>query len=177
MKKDIWVLIAIAIIMKVVVLVTTFALHSFMDGWDMSYYFQSAAQFAAGQLPYINFPFDYPLLAWVPIMSAYFLMPNLAGFTVVFEIIMGAFDVLTIVGIYSIAMHVWQSRTRAFTSGLLYAISLPVAYFTLTRFDPLPVCLMVWGVALTLYGRQYEGYLLEAVGFFTKIFSKLTYGF
>jgi hypothetical protein len=169
-KRDVLILIGIALITKVVITVLTLQAHSFIDFWDMSYYFESVFQITQGQIPYLDFPVDYPVLALLPMILAYTLVPQLPGFFFVFEFFMLICDALAIVGIYYIAVEVWGSKTRAFRAGLLYAIALPVAYFTLVRFDPLPVAIMIWAVLFTIRGESMKGYLTALVGFLTKIF-------
>lgn len=170
-KRDILILLAIAIVMKAAVtLLTILPLNSFIDLWDMSYYFESISRVAAGQIPYVDFPFDYPILAWIPIALAYKIIPTLPGFFLVFEFFMLICDGLSIAGMYLIAYKIWGSKTRAFRAGLLYAIALPVAYFTLVRFDPLPVCIMIWAVWLTIRGETMEGYFTALIGYLVKIF-------
>lgn len=170
-KRDLLILIGLAIIMKVIIILITFISHSFIDYWDMSYYFESAVRvMQGGQLPYRDFSFDYPVLAWIPILTAYMIIPSLPGFFFAFEFFMVIFDMLTIIGIYLIAMQVWGSKRRAFAAGALYALCLTAAYFTLVRFDPMPVCIMIWAVWLTLRGKAVEGYMATLVGFLVKIF-------
>lgn len=170
-KRDLLILIGLAIIMKVIVLMITLLSHSFIDFWDMSYYFESAVRvMQQGQLPYQDFSFDYPVLAWIPILTAYLVIPSLPGFFFVFVFFMLIFDMLTIIGIYMIVIQIWGSKRRAFKSGVLYALCLTAAYFTLVRFDPMPVCIMVWAVWLTLRGKAVEGYMTTLIGFLVKIF-------
>jgi hypothetical protein len=170
-KRDILILIGVAILMKVIiVLMTVMTFSSFIDFWDMSYYFESMSRVTAGQTPYLDFPFDYPVLAWIPIVAAYTLVPSLPGFFLVFEFFMLICDALAIIGIYYVALEIWGSKTRAFRSALLYVIALPAAYFTLVRFDPLPVMIMIWAVWFTIRGESTKGYLTALVGFLVKIF-------
>lgn len=170
-KRDLKILIVLAVAMKIVaVLLTVGVFHSFIDFWDYSYYYDGLSKLSAGQIPYLDFQFDYPILAWLPLVTAYTFSSSPQMFSFVLELIMLVFDILTIYGIYRIGMLVWVSRTRAFTAGVLYALSLPVAYFTLVRLDPFPVCIMVWAVVVTLERQAFKGYVVSFFGFLVKVF-------
>lgn len=170
-KQDLLILIGLAIIMKAITILITLLSNSLIDYWDMSYYFESAVRvMQGGQLPYRDFSFDYPVAAWIPILTAYVIIPSRPGFFLVFVYFMLIFDMLTIIGIYMIAMQVWESKRRAFAAGALYALCLTAAYFTMVRFDPVPVCIMMWAIWFTLQGKTVQGYIATLVGFLAKIF-------
>lgn len=173
-KRHLLLLIAIAIAFKLfTVWLTTGVFHSFFDIWDFGVYFDRAMQTSMGSVPYADYQFDYPPIALVPVFIAFLawkIIPVAETFILTFDLMMIACDVLTVIGIYAISWHIWKDKSRAFVAGLLYACALPVAYFTLTRFDALPVMIMVWGILFLLKGEKVQGYFTLLLGFVTKIF-------
>jgi hypothetical protein len=132
-----------------------------------------------GQLPYINYSFDYPILIFIPITIA--LLPALVfqsamAFVYAFQFLMVVCDIVTILCIYFIALKVWDEKT-AFIAGLVYATAFSTAYFVLTKSDAFPTCLLMVAVLFTVYGMNTKGYLFAALGFFTKIFPAIALPF
>lgn len=177
-KRHLICLIAIALLFKIfTLLLTTNTFHSFFDIWDFGVYFDRAMQTSMGAIPYADYQFDYPPIALIPVFVAFLvwkIYPVGLTFVVAFDAMMIACDILTVMGIYAIALHVWKKKQRAFVAALLYACSLPVAYFTLTRFDALPVMILVWGVLFMLKREVTQSYFTMLVGFITKIFPAVT---
>ncbi len=70
-KRHILYLIAISLIIKfLVLLVTPGIFHSFIDYFDLEFYLEHGISLVQGQLPYVNYSFDYPILLFVPITIA-----------------------------------------------------------------------------------------------------------
>jgi len=162
-----------------VLLLTPLVFHSFIDLFDIGFYFEHAIKMVQGQLPYINYSFDYPILIFIPITLA--LIPALAFqsamvFVYTFQFLMVVCDIVTILCIYFVALKVWDEKT-AFIAGLVYATAFSTAYFVLTKYDAFPTCLLMVAVLFTVYGMNRKGYLFAALGFFAKIFPAIAFPF
>ena len=53
-----------------VVFFTTSVFHSFIDHFDIGYYYDHGILLSPGQIPYLNFSIDYPILVFIPICLA-----------------------------------------------------------------------------------------------------------
>ena len=179
-KRHILFLILASLVTKFfVLLLTPLVFHSFIDLFDIGFYFEHAIKMVQGQLPYINYSFDYPILIFIPITLA--LIPALAfqsamAFVYTFQFLMVVCDIVTILCIYFIALKVWDEKT-AFIAGLVYATAFSTAYFVLTKYDAFPTCLLMVAVLFTVYGMNRKGYLFAALGFFAKIFPAIAFPF
>ena len=131
-RNHIILLIIVSIFTKFfVIFATTMLFHSFIDYYDFGFYLQHALRIVQGQLPYLNYNFDYPLLIFVPILIA--LMPALFFhdallFVYTFQILMVLCDLIIILCIYFIALRIYNERT-AFLAALIYATAFGTAYF------------------------------------------------
>ena len=140
-KRHILYLIAISLIIKfLVLLVTPGIFHSFIDYFDLEFYLEHGISLVQGQLPYVNYSFDYPILLFVPITIA--LVPALAfqnamGFVYTFQFLMVVCDIVTLLCIYFIALKIHNSKT-AFLAGLIYATAFSTSYFVLTKVRCVP---------------------------------------
>jgi hypothetical protein len=179
-QNHIILLIGISLLTKLIVLFATpLFFHSFIDYFDLGFYFEHAVKLLEGQLPYIDYSFDYPVLLFVPITLA--LIPalvfqNAFAFIYTFQLLMVGCDIITIVCVYLIALRIWNEKT-AFMAGLLSATAFATAYFTLTKFDAFPTCFLMLAVMFTLYGHAVKGYLAAGLGFFTKVFPVISVPF
>jgi hypothetical protein len=108
-KRHIFYLILISIITKLLVLFTTVAVfHSFVDLFDFGYYFDHCLMIVNGQIPYVDFSFDYPPIAIVPIIIAIIpalLTHDVSAFIGSFQILMIACDILISICIYFIGLN------------------------------------------------------------------------
>jgi len=172
-KKHIFFLILTSLVTKfLVIILTTSVFHSFIDLFDFDFHFQHAITILQGQLPYINYDYDYPVLVFIPIAIA--LIPAILAksfmiYVYSFQLLMIICDTITILCIYFIGLKLWNGKT-AFYAGLIYATAFSTAYFVLTRFDPFPTCLLMAAVLFTVYDMNTRGYISASLGFFTKIF-------
>ena len=179
-RNHIIILIIASLLTKFFVLfVTTMIFHSFIDYFDFGFYLEHALMIVQGQLPYLNYNFDYPLLIFVPILIA--LMPALffhdaLVFVYTFQILMVLCDLIIILCIYFIALRIYNERT-AFIAALIYATAFATAYFVLTKYDAFPTSLLMLGVLFTVYGMNIKGYLSIGIGFFAKIFPAIAFPF
>jgi hypothetical protein len=179
-KQHILILIGLAILTKLAVLfITPMVFHSFIDYFDLGFYFEHAVKLIDGQLPYVSYSFDYPILLFVPITIALvpaLIFQNAMAFIYTFQLFMVACDIVTILCIYLVALKIWNEKT-AFLAGLLYATAFSTAYFVLTKYDAFPTCLLMLAVLFTVYGMNMKGYLAAGLGFFTKIYPAIAFPF
>ena len=179
-KRHIFFLILASIVTKIIlVFFTTGVLHSFIDLFDIGFYFEHAMKLVQGQLPYIHYNFDYPVLIFIPIILA--LIPALAfqnamAFVYTFQVLMVLCDIVTILCIYFIGLKLWNEK-MAFYSGMIYATAFSTAYFVLTKYDAFPTCLLMGAVLFTVYGMNTRGYISAGLGFFAKIFPAIAFPF
>ncbi len=179
-KRHLLYLIALSLLTKLVVLfMTPVIFHSFIDYFDLGFYFNHAVMLTQGQLPYVNYSFDYPILLFVPVIIA--LVPalvfqNAMAFVYTFQFLMVLCDIVTLVCIYGIALKIYNEQT-AFLSGLIYATAFSTSYFVLTKYDAFPTCLLMLAVFLTICGMNMKGYIAAGLGFFAKIFPAVAFPF
>jgi uncharacterized membrane protein len=155
-----------------VILITTNILHSFIDTFDISIYLQYALQIHGGQIPYVDFPIEYPQLSIVVfIVPLLFALLTQDPYTYLFvhQGFMSIFDLLTTFLVYLVAMKVSDQKT-AFLSGMLSATAFSSAYFVLTKYDAFPTFLLMLSVFLFIYGKDTIGYFAATAGFLAKWF-------
>lgn len=172
-KRHIFYLIVISIITKFLVLFTTVAVfHSFVDMFDFGYYFDHGLMIINGQIPYVDFSFDYPPLVIIPIIIAIIpalLIRDASAFIGSFQLMMIACDILISISIYFIGLKIYDEK-RAFLAAAIYSAAFSTAYFVLTKYDAFPTCLLMVAVLFTIYGMNTKGYIADALGFFAKLF-------
>ena len=172
MKKNnispILVLIFVSLLTKLFVyILPIFIPHTGLDSFDHQYFFESAQQLLGGVYP----PgFSYPPLALAPMVVSYILsFGNFGIFAMVFQLLMAICDITVIICIYMIGLK-FLTRHQAFIAALLYAISISVAYFSLTKFDSVPTMLLMLAIYFTVNGKQNLGEWFSLFGFATKIY-------
>lgn len=167
------ILVAACILMKfVVVFFTTAIFHSFIDYFDIGTYFNHTLPLLQGQIPYLDYQIEYPVLALLPILIALIpaiLTNNVLLFILSFQFLMLLCDIVTTVCVYLIALKIWDEK-RAFLSAGLYVTSFSASYFVITKYDAFPTCLLMLALLFTLYGMKMKGYLCSGLGFFAKIY-------
>jgi hypothetical protein len=172
-KRHLAYLVLIAILAKfIVIFATTAVFHSFIDYFDFQYYLQGAINILQGQVPYADFNFSYPPLAFVPIFLAFIpalLLQNGNAFVLSFQFLMVICDIIIVICIYLIGLKLYNEKT-AFIAAFLYATAFSVAYFVLTKYDAFPTCILMLAVLFTVYNRNIRGYLALVLGFLAKIF-------
>lgn len=179
-KRHLLSLILVTLATKLVVLyATTGVFNSFVDLFDITYYFQNAMLLAQGKIPYLNFSFDYPVLIFVPILIAF--LPALAtqsgpAFVYSFQALMILCDVGILLCVYFIGLRVWDEKA-AWYAGLAYATAFSASYFVLTKYDAFPTLLFMGAVLFTVYQKRIRGYLSAGLGFFAKIFPAIAIPF
>lgn len=172
-RNHILYILLVSLMMKFVVLfLTTFVFQSFVDLFDFGYYLEHGLMVLNGQVPYLDFPFDYPPLALVPIMIAIIpaiLTMNQSVFNFTFQVLMVICDIGTALCIYFIGLKIYDEK-KAYLAALVYAAAFSTAYFVLTKYDAFPTCLLMIAVLFTVYGMNMKGYLADTLGTLAKIF-------
>jgi hypothetical protein len=172
-KTHIFYIILLSVMTKIVVLfLTTSVFQSFVDLFDFEYYFEHGMMVVNGQVPYLDFPFDYPPLALVPILLAIIpviLTMNPYAFIFTFQALMVLCDIGTVLCIYFIGLKVCDEK-KAFLAACIYSGAFSTAYFVLTKYDAFPTCLLMVAVLFTIYGMNMRGYLADTAGALAKIF-------
>jgi hypothetical protein len=180
LKRHLLYLFIVSILTKFIVIVaTTTVFRSFIDYFDIGFYLEHAFMITQGQLPYIGYSFDYPVLIFVPILIALgpaLLFQNGLAFAYTFQILMVICDIVTILCIYLICLKIWDEKI-AFRAGLIYATAFSTAYFVLTKYDAFPTCLLMLAVLFTVYDMKMKGYISAGLGFFAKIFPAIAFPF
>ncbi|WP_292370344.1 hypothetical protein [Methanoregula sp. UBA64] len=179
-KHHLFLLIVCSLLTKVAVFFATpLIFHSFIDYYDLGYYLQHGVYLMQGQLPYLNYNFEYPVLLFVPIILSLIpalLLQNAWGFIYTFQILMIICDIITLLCVYLIVLKLRNERT-AFIAGLIYATAFSTAYFVITKYDAFPTCFLMIAVLFTIYEKNMRSYLAAALGFFAKIFPAITFPF
>ncbi|MCK9581779.1 MAG: hypothetical protein M0Q92_15215 [Methanoregula sp.] len=179
-KHHLLLLVLVTIAMKfVVVFFTLTVFQSFIDYFDIGVYFNSATPLLQGQLPYVNYQLEYPILMFIPILLAFIpalLTQNPTIFALSFQFLMVLCDILIVLCIYFIGLKIYPEKT-AFYAGLIYGTAFSTAYFIITKSDAFPTALLMLGILLTVYGMNVRGYASASAGFFTKMFPAIALPF
>jgi 4-amino-4-deoxy-L-arabinose transferase-like glycosyltransferase len=179
-KRHLLILILASLLTKfIVIFATTSIFHSFIDLFDIGFYFEHAIKLVQGQLPYVSYNFDYPILIFIPIIIALIpalIFQNAMAFVYTFQILMVFCDIVTILCIYFIGLKIWNEKT-AFYAGLIFATAFSTAYFVLTKYDAFPTCLLMLAILFTVYDMNTRGYISSSLGFFAKIFPVISMPF
>ncbi len=179
-KRHLLILILASILTKfIVIFVTTSVFHSFIDFFDIGTYFEHAIPLMEGQLPYINYQIEYPILLFIPIALAFIpamILQSQMAFVLSFQIFMVLCDILIVICVYFIGLKIWSEKI-AFFGGLFYATAFSTAYFVLTKSDAFPTCILMVALLFTIYGMNTKGYISATLGFFTKIFPAIALPF
>ena len=123
----------------------------------------------AGQLPYVDFGFEYPPLAAIPIWLAG--VPGLGAAT--YEVSFGALMAACLVVAQQLAARLAGRGTRERVAWLLVATPVVVGAAVRTHFDALPVALALGGLLALSRDRHGLGFALLGVGTMTKLFPGL----
>ena len=178
-KYHVFLLVVLSIISKIVTIgFTIFFARSSIDYFDLRTYALKSMYLAGGKIPYLDFYHEYPIMSvFLNLISALpsILFDNASLVFSSFQLLMILFDIGTVICVYFIALKIYNERI-AFISGIIYTLSLVAAYTTLTRFDSFAVFLLTFSVLLVLYHKE-QGYLINALGFFTKVFPIITLPF
>ena len=138
------------------------SLFHFYDTSDLTFYFNACYYLLHGVLPYYRFIFPYPPLALLPMLLAYPSFPVIFGF----EMLICQFIILFCV--YEITLHI--KPESAFLAALIYSLSLPVWFFTFTRYDSFVVALMMLGFYFMIKQKYDHSLYLIVAAICTKLF-------
>ena len=178
--KNLLLIIISSVITKVIVASFTIILTGGLnDTYDYSVYYQALHNILNLSWPWANnVVFYYPPLSFIPILISYIpsLIYGFEGFVVAMQIQMILCDIGISVCVYYIAKKIYNDH-NALISGILCATSIPAAYYVFFRFDALPTLLMVASIMFIIYGYEFKGYILTALGLFTKLFPFITIPF
>ncbi len=165
----------------VLIIATIFIFKSFIDTFAITYYFEKVIGIFQGQIPYISYGFEYPILAFIPILISVIpamILNNGFMYVLAFMILMVCCDCVTLYCIYKIALKIWGNHRQAFMAGTLYATAFSVAYVTLTEYAAFATMLMMLGILYTVDNTSdIKGYIASTLGVFTKVFPVITLPF
>jgi hypothetical protein len=156
-----------------------FGVHNYFDTYDYQLYYSAMQNIFSGSLPWANgVPILYPPLAFIPMIISYIvsLITTPVLFFVSMWVLLSICDVVTAFCIYYIGLKLYSKQT-AFVAALLYSTAISVMFFSLTKFDAFPTCIMMLAILFTVYGEKEKGYLSSIIGLFTKIWPIVIYPF
>jgi hypothetical protein len=137
---------------------------------DLFVYRTYAGLLAGGALPYIDFGFEYPPLAALPIGLGGVLGRDAATYAVVFAVLMAA---CALAGQQLAARLAGGRRAGLEVAWLLALTPVLVGASVRTHFDALPVAIALAGLLAFARDRTDLGFLLLGVGTMTKLFPAL----
>jgi hypothetical protein len=138
------------------------SLFHFYDTSDLSFYASACYYLLHGVLPYYRFIFPYPPLALLPMLLAY------PSFPVIFAFEMLICQFIILFCVYEITLHI--KPESAFLAALIYSLSLPVWFFTFTRYDSFVVALMMLGFYFMIKQKYDHSLYLIIAAICTKLF-------
>ncbi|PKG31463.1 MAG: hypothetical protein CW742_13280 [Methanoregula sp.] len=151
---------------------TTVVFSSFVDYFDIGIYLKYTLLTLEGGFPYTSAEFQYPILAFVPMMIAAIpalLFQNAMAFFFTFQALMVLCDIVTVLCVYLICLKLFNEKT-ALLAGLIYAAAFAAAYFVITKYDAFPAALLMLALLFTIYGHSAKGYAVSVIGAFAKVF-------
>jgi len=137
---------------------------------DLYVYGQYADLLAAGQLPYLDFAFEYPPLAALPIGLAGLPGRDDGTYEVSFAVLMA---VCALIGQQLAARLAGGGRAGVTAAWLLACTPVVIGASLRTHFDALPIALALGGLLALVHGRRDLGFVLLALGTMTKLFPGL----
>jgi len=137
---------------------------------DLFVYRTYADLLAAGQRPYLDFGFEYPPLAALPLWLAGLPGRDEATYAVSFALLIGAF----VLALQWLAAQLAGDRRTGLTVAWLLALTPVLIGASLrTHFDAIPVALALAGLLALARERTSIGFALLALGTMTKLFPAL----
>jgi len=184
MKQHLKYLVELSILAKIcIVIFTVFIIGAGMDMYAVNYYREHTLNFfSSGNIPYIDYYYEYPILLVVPVGLALIpstLLNSVAVFMFVFCILMTICDTITIICIYLIARKIWDNSKTAFIAAFIYMTGLAVQYFAIIDCSSFAVMIMMVGLTILFYGKEItkiswlSDYLAIILGYFAKFFPLL----
>lgn len=174
--KHLFLIVIVTIITNVAILnITTGIFHSFVDLFDISIYFKHAINIVSGQIPYVDFSFEYPVLFLIPVCIPIFgvlVTQDPFTYVVIFQIFMTIIDIIIAILVYFIALRIFKNQ-NALYAGILFASAFSSAYFSMTKSDAFPTLFLLLAVFCTIWGYKKFDYISSLLGFFIKVFPAL----
>jgi len=168
----VWLIVAVIMAKFLVAFITTVVFSSFVDYFDIGIYLKYTLLTLEGVFPYSSAEFQYPVLAFVPMMIAAIpalLFQNAMAFFFTFQALMVLCDIVTILSVYLICLRLFNEKI-ALQAGLIYAAAFSAAYFVITKYDAFPASLLMLALLFTVYGHTMKGYAASVLGAFAKVF-------
>jgi len=136
---------------------------------DLFVYRTYADLLAAGQLPYLDFGFEYPPLAALGLWLAGLPGRDEATYAVSFAVLIAPF----VLAIQWLAARLAGGRAGATVAWLLVLIPVLIGASLRTHFDAIPITLALGGLLALASERTQLGFVLLALGTMTKLFPAL----
>jgi hypothetical protein len=136
---------------------------------DLYVYRSYADLLAAGQLPYLDFGFEYPPLAALPLGLAGLAGTDEAAYAVSFAVLMAG---CALVG-QQLAARLAGGRERVMVAWLMALAPIAIGASLRTHFDALPIAIALGALLALCGGRPQLGFALLGVGTMTKLFPGL----
>ena len=167
MRADVLPAVALVIVWSVA---TTVGPFSDTTVNDLFVYRTYADLLTGGALPYVDFGFEYPPLAALPIGLGGVLGRDEATYAVVFAVLMAG---CALAGQQLAARLAGERRAGLEVAWLLALAPVLIGASVRTHFDALPVAIALAGLLAFARDRPGAGFLLLAVGTMTKLFPAL----
>ena len=159
-------------------IVMFFGVHNYFDAYDYQLYYSAMQNIFSGSLPWANnIPILYPPFSFVPMIISYvisLITSSPTWFFVSMWVLLSICDIIIAFCIYYIGLKLYSKQT-SFIAALLYSTAISVMFFSLTKFDACPTCIMMLAILFTIYGEKEKGYLFSIIGLFTKIWPIVVY--
>ncbi len=138
---------------------------------DLYVYQQYAVLLHDGQRPYLDFAFEYPPLAAIPLWLAGVFGRDAASIEWTFGVLMA----LCLAGGQQLAVRLAgaRARERLTVAWLLVLTPVLIGASVRTHFDPLPIAIALAGLLALARERRDLGFVLLGVGTMTKLFPGL----
>ncbi|MBI2869025.1 MAG: DUF2029 domain-containing protein [Chloroflexi bacterium] len=131
-------------------------------------YFDYASRAIHGQIPYQDFPLEYPPLALVFFILPRLLAPNLLNYTLAFTALILVFNLVGLFFIEAISRRLGISAGKALT---FYTIALlGIGSIMDMRYDLIPAVIVLVALYALITGKTAWAFALLAVGTLTKIY-------
>jgi hypothetical protein len=137
---------------------------------DLFVYRTYADLLHGGQLPYVDFGFEYPPLAAIPLWLAGLPGRDEATYAVSFAVLMAGF---ALVGQWLAARLAGERRAGLTVAWLLALSPVVIGASVRTHFDALPIALALGGLLALARERPALGFVLLGLGTMTKLFPGL----
>ena len=142
-------------------------------GIDSRYFYEVATQIVRGQLPYRDFPLEYPPLAIPPLLVPRLILEVIGGQAIRYGWLLVIENIVLVIAtaacLVPLARRGWSavSTSRTVISYGLLVLATPVLFW---RFDAFPTLLMTLGLVGFAYGSRLPSGIAIGAGIAAKIF-------